>query len=163
MRRKSNFIPAELFSKRYGVPIGSIYSYKHYHKNHKNCGIKQLNSGKLLVDEVYFLRRDEFKKKIKLAAQENYYFLTCSITSLSLAKILSRYSSRSYYSWSVFMSVELFIANHNSIIFMRDFQKLWEFFRLTRALIRAIFKTVGVPINKRDYNTMYDYKYGKAA
>ncbi len=67
---KNYFIPAEIFSRKYGVTVDNIYSYKYNHK-HKNNGIKIVD-GKLLIDEIYFIRRREFRDKIKNLAQENY-------------------------------------------------------------------------------------------
>ncbi len=157
---KTRFIPVELFSKRYGVTIDSVYNYKNNSK-HKNNGIKKLENGGLFVDENYFLRRQNFRTKIKMMAQENYYFLTSSISSYQLAKLLSKYSGESVQGWVNFIWITLFAVDDNSIIYLKSFKKLWQFFRLTRALIRAVFKIVEVPVNKRDYNKMYDYKYGK--
>ena len=157
---KTNFISVELFSRKYGVTTDNIYVYKNNHK-YKNNGIKQLSSGKLLVDELYFIRRREFRYKIRMMAQENYYFLTSSIIPYQLSKLLSIYTGTSIQSWVTFISTELFVVDDTSILYIKSFKKLWHFFRLTRALIRAIFKIVGVPVNKRDYNKMYDYKYGK--
>ena len=159
---KNNFISAKLFAKKYGVSLDNIHVYKSNHR-YKNNGIKQLNSRKLLVDETYFIRRKEFRNKIKIMAQENYYFLTSSISSFQLAKLLSKYTGANIQSWVTFMHISLFAVDDTSILYMNSFKKLWQFFRLTRALIRVVFKKVGVPANKRDYNKMYDYKYGRVA
>ena len=161
--RKSRFVPVVEFCKKNGISTDSIYVFKHNYANQTYKGIKKLKDGSVVIDEAYFLRRENFKTKIKMAAQENYYFLTSCISSFQLTKILSNYSNRSHRNWVMFMTVDLFSVNTSPIISTRDFKKLWEFFRLTKALIRAVFKTVGVPINKRDYNKMYDYKYGKVS
>ena len=158
---KIHYIPVELFSKRYGVTIDSVYAYKHNSK-HKNNGIK-MDNGRLFVDENYFVRRKEFKIKIRMLAQENYYFITASIPAYQLAEFLSKHTRSSVQSWVMFMSKDLFRVENPSILYINSFTKLWQFFRVTRALIRAAFKTVGIPKNERDYNKLYDYKYGKVA
>jgi hypothetical protein len=85
-----------------------------------------------------------------------------------LCKLLEKYSGKSEALWRAFI-VELFCLKytHNSkstsILKAKIHSNMWIFYRLTTALIREVFRKVGVPKHKRDYSKMWDYKYGEAA
>jgi hypothetical protein len=147
----SKFISVIDFIEKYDLNISSIYVQKGK-KIIPESVFKKISERKLLVDESFFTRRLDFRRRLWLESHNNYFFLTKHITAWKLAKILNRVdSSLSVDSWNVFMSSRLFATLPTSITSFRTTEVLYKFYRYTRWIIRGLFIKYGryVPDRKK--------------
>ena len=94
----------------------------------------------LYIDDVALLKRREFANKIWNQANDNYFAITELISESDLARLLFRYlPHRTLSSWYVFVNNQLFsIAfKDRSLLAYKVPAQLWEFYRITRAIIRS--------------------------
>ncbi len=107
-----------------------------------------------ILDARYFTRRKDFKQKILMRSHEMYYFLTRHISTFELAGILESLSDRTKGTWNTWMADSLFTIDSISITNLRVTDKLWEFYRICRALINRMFRKL--KIKNRDLSILIE-------
>jgi len=116
-----------------------------------------LKRGQRLINEEFFIRRREFKKKVWLESHDMYYFLTKHNTRLDLARLLHKVDvSITVETWNSFLAVTLFLLQRDDVMSYNVNGLMWKFYRYARWLIRALFIKVEVPPNKRDLSILLD-------
>ena len=133
-----HLLSASTFEDKYELPNSTVAQFKH---SHGMVGMQKIGNT-LYVDEKYFIRREEFRKKVWLQCHENYYAITEHIKDANLAYILARYTGRSQDTWHTYMNQGLFsLAGFDGTIFHYKVPyKQWEFWRITTFLIRRILR-----------------------
>jgi hypothetical protein len=126
-------ISVEEYEAIYGN-IGSVYTLKY--NGHKY--IKKIGKS-IYIDDKALVRRRQFHKKIWLMSHDNYYMLNEFIIDSQLAAILSRYTNRPKHNWVTYLYEQLFSTAYQdrSILAYKIPDMLWEFYRITTALIRS--------------------------
>lgn len=97
------------------------------------------NYGKLRVNEKFFIRRIEFRKKVKLFNQDMYYFLTEHFTETELAR--SSNTSIDY------INSKLFNEDNTTILRSDISGSDWKFFRFGRKVLHSLNKRYGTKIS----------------
>lgn len=144
------------FAYRYEVSVSNVYVKKSEgliapYAFSKNSG------GSVYVNEDFFLRRKEFKKKVWLQSHDMYYFLTKHLSDTAVSKLLNKIdNSISYESWNTFLATALFSNSITSILSYQVNDLAWKFYRYARWLIRAIFIKAGIPPKNRDIAIILD-------
>jgi len=103
-----------------------------------------------LVDEYAFVRRREFRIKVWDTNHTMYYFLTSTMSVPDLARILETLTKYSFQIWSNWMNMSMFKFIRGSILDYKISMMHWTFYRVCTALIRRMFRKMGVPKDKRD-------------
>ena len=148
-KKRAKMILKGDFCEKYGVDNNTFY-VSIFKKASKPMSTKHS------IDENFFIRRKEFSKRVWLQCHENYYFLSRHLKDYELSKILSIFTSN-IQSWSTFISTNMFTTIDERGIF--DYKvkpKMWQFFRLTTAIIRKIFKIARVKRENRDLSVLIE-------
>ncbi len=153
LEAQMKLLKLEEFSNKYEVSMDVLYMRKH--KGDKYFHIVDKH---IYIDEEFILKRIEFRKKIKLQAQENYFFLTACLEQRSVARLVEKYMGATINSWNCFMETSLFRID-DIVLQYKISTQLWDFYKCSKALINSIFKVIGV--KNRDYDKLYNYKYKK--
>lgn len=145
----SKLISVEDFGEKYEQDPNYIYVMRYNGVIPDEVLVKK-SSRRSLVDESYFVRRKEFKKRIWNESHDNFYFLTKHLASFQLALLLHKVDPLvSRDTWNSFISVTLFSFGNDSIFSYKPSMLQWKFWRYSRWLIRAAFVLVDVkPINR---------------
>jgi len=110
--------------------------------NYRLCvdtDLDEMNTNKTMIDEMFFIRRVAFRKKVWLLSHDMYFELSEHKADVDIAKILARYTDRSIGTWSMFLSTKLFSNDMDKSILDYKINSMnWEFFRIARALTRTI-------------------------
>lgn len=145
----SKWIKAIDFAEKHGFSVAIIYTDKHNGKIPESA-FSLNNDGHYLIDESFFSRRLDFRKRVWLEAHDNYYFLTKHSTLTDIAKILNRIDpSQSVNCWVAYMSSALFASLPTSITVFKTTELLYKFYRYTRWIIRGLFIKYGRYVSDR--------------
>jgi len=152
----SALLKIETFSKKYDVSIANVYVQKAEGKIAPSV-FTMHNKGCMFINEDYFLRREEFKKKVWLESHDMYYFLTLHSRDADLVRWLCKIDDTvEFHTWQMFISRNLFMPSYSSILSCRVEGLAWKFYRFARWLIRAIFIKSGVRLENRDIKVLLD-------
>ena len=145
----SKLISLPDFAEKYNVGIGIVYTDRHKGKLPESIFYKSSNR-KHFIDESFFIRRLDFRKRLWLEAHDNFYFLTKHSSLTDIAKILNRIdSSQSVNCWITYMSSALFASLPTSITVFKTTELLYKFYRYTRWIIRGLFIKYGRYVSDR--------------
>ena len=131
---KRSFMTISQFEEKYEVCKNTVQSFL---GQNTNTGYYIQRKGSYnLIDENYFLRRKEFKKRIWLENHKDYYILTEKHNQFTLAGVLSDVLGSSKRSWNSWMNDGLFSlsAVDGSIVDTKVSTRHWKFYRFCRAL-----------------------------
>lgn len=95
------------------------------------------------INESYFVRRREFKRKVIDEAHDLYYWLNGVMKDSHLAEILSDYMGGTKNSWVTFLGTDLFERNSRGILNTKIGGYFWRFWRFARALFRRLSRVKG--------------------
>jgi len=152
----SSFLSVEDFAEKYEIKPTSVYVFRLNNDVPDGVFVKESRYG-LMVDENYFIKRDEFRKSVWLASHDMFHYFTEHIAESDLAYLLNKVDeSVSINTWVSFLSTNLFRMDDSSILSFKISDNGWKFFRYVRWLIRAVFIKNGVPSNKRDLSIVLD-------
>jgi len=130
------------FAEKHNFNVNIIYVDKHKGKIPESAFLKSKDS--FFIDESFFTKRLDFRKRLWLEAHDAYYFLTKHKSLTDIAKILNRIDpSFTYMSWVTYMSGTLFASLPSSITIFKTTELLYKFYRYTRWIIRGIFIKFG--------------------
>ena len=145
----NKWIKAIDFAEKHGFSVAIIYTDKHNGKIPESA-FSINNDGHYLIDENFFIRRLDFRRRLWLESHDNFYFLTKYISPWELAKILNRVDpSYSVDSWNVFMASRLFATLPTSVTIFKTPTSLYNFYRYTRWIIRGLFIKYGRYVSDR--------------
>ena len=128
---KHKWIKVTEFSELYGNSLECIYAMKCTGSIPAHA-FKRISPKVMLIDENYFIRREDFKIKTTNTMQEYYYYLVRYYSELQISKMLNNIDkSQSVASWSTFLSGGLFALTRDSITTTKISPKKWDFYRFT--------------------------------
>ena len=130
----------EEFNKKYGL-IDSHIFVRIGEGAIPRSVLKQQNRGYLLVDENFFIRRLEFRNKVKNYIQDMYFLLTEVASDIKLGKVFG--VANTYFTQSIWNRYDTTILNYK--INGSD----WKVFRKMRKLHRKI-ERLGVKFRIED-------------
>ena len=98
----------------------------------------------LYINHSVLKMRREFHHRVWLEATDNYYLLIDGASQFKLARVLSKYLGGTSASWTVWMDNVLFSTAYmdRSLLHYKIPEKLWEFWRFTRWMIKIIKKKI---------------------
>ena len=161
--KKHNWIKISEFSEIHCSSIESLYMMK-YSGSIPSYAFKNIGRKVTMIDENYFIRREEFKMKTINIMQEYYYYLIRYYSEYQIAKMLNRIDeSQSVASWASFLCSGLFALTTNSIVNTKIPPKKWDFFRFTTWIIRAAMKERGIKMSEFDLDKFYELDERKSA
>ena len=132
---KDNFMTVKEFSLKHGVV-----------RNHL-CVIKdKIPSGVVvkgdvyhLVNESYFVRRDDFSRLVRNESQENFYELTEYLSGSAVARlIMALGGKRRFQDYVQFFSDYLFKNKDTSVLSNDVPDGLWDFWKHSRWLVKIV-------------------------
>ena len=118
------------------------------------CVIKDRVDDVALVDENFFIRWLDFKAKIWNENHLMYYFLTKAMVQSTVARILSKASNSSMFSWNNWMTYSMFSPLGNGICDYKVRGMHWEFNRIAKAVINKAFRLKHIAKDKRDLEVL---------
>ena len=127
-------ISTTLFCEKHNITKENLYSTcRHLYVKIDN---------KNYIDEDFFIKRQEFRKKVWLQSHDYYYMLSYFLRDYTMAKILSRYTGIKQTSWSSFLNKDLFSLAwlDGSILNYKIPMKQWAFFRVTSFLVKGLIR-----------------------
>ena len=136
--KRTNFIPVKEFARRHDMTVSNVHVCKFNGIVPESALMYEGKS--YLIDEAYFLRRDDFVRDVYIQAQNNYFAIhdilgkNSSISRL----IMALGGTRSYYGYTQFMSDCLFLNKRGTVLANRVNFSLWEFWRITRWLVKIV-------------------------
>ena len=131
---KRSFMTISQFEEKYEVCKNTVQSFL---GQNTNTGYYIQRKGSYnLIDENYFLRRKEFKKRIWLENHDSFFILTEKHSQFTLAGVLSEFLGSSKGSWNTWMDNGLFSLStvDGSIVDTKVSENHWKFYRFCRAL-----------------------------
>lgn len=143
----ANYILREDFIELYGT---SVTALQHLVRNEyipKEVSIRQ--DGEIYIDIDWFVRRLTFKKKIWLQNHEMYFFLSRAMTDTEIALALQLVTGITETSWRTWLNAKLFALLPSGGIDYKISKRHYLFNRVASWLIRAAFKKLNIPKDKR--------------
>ncbi len=134
--KKQNWISFADFEHKYDLKEDSLHAFRAMNKKHTIAFRKKGKSNQ--VDEVYFLRRHEFKKKVQLRAQDVYYLISEHFSDADIARFLSETFGGTYSSYQVYLSSNLFSASIGTILSIEVPKRNLKLFRFWWQIERRI-------------------------
>lgn len=125
------------FAQKYGVSEETIWVNKSTGRIPKEVFYKPINDSQH-IDESYFLRRKNFKRKIQLQNQELYYWAIESIQFAKIAKAISSLYGCHVGSVVTYVNGNLFYIDDTSIMSTKVPDIAWMFNKYMRMLFRDI-------------------------
>lgn len=139
--RKTNFITVKEFALRHEMTPSNVHVCKH-NGIVPDCSLSY-DGRSYLIDEAYFLRRDAFVRSVYIEAQNNYFAIHDILNSNSAISrlIIALGGTRSFLGYTQFMADSLFVNKPRSILCTRICFTMWEFWRISRWLVKIIYIT----------------------
>lgn len=143
------------FCEKYDVSICSVYTRKSTGDIPKDV-FKKLNKKYNFIDEEYFTRREDFKRRVDKKISEYYYYLIRYFNEIEIGRMLYEIDNTQKVStWSSFFSFGMFAYSEDSILCTKIPQKRWAFYRYSTWIIRAAMKERGVKMREFDIDKIY--------
>ena len=134
---KRSYLSIDTFCSKYGGNYQSITSQKSMGYYPESI-FKYNGKRELYIDENYFTRRKEFRRRIQLYNQEMYYFLIDSFTSEAhIGRVVNEMYGVNAETMSVFLNAKLF-STLDSMFKNKVSETEWAFNKFCRVLIRDI-------------------------
>lgn len=134
--KKQNWISFADFENKYDLKEDSLHAFRAVTKKHKIAFRKK---GKInQVDECYFLRRYEFKKKVHFCAQDVYYLISEHFSDADIASFLSKTFGGTQGSYQAYFNSNLFSASIGTILSIEVPKRNFKLFRLWWQIERRI-------------------------
>jgi hypothetical protein len=146
------FISSSNFIAKYELHKNSINVYKSI-GNINPRAFKKIEKENF-VDEKYFLRRVEFKKKVWLQSHDFYFWLSKHFIDNHIARLFAIMdgddSDRAVNVWNMFLYKTLFYRVEGSILSYYISPTFWKFWRYARWIFNHFHKIRGVSFKNRD-------------
>jgi len=135
---QQGWVKAKDFVEMYNLSNDAVYACSNTTKTEH---IKKF-SGTVYVNHSALKRRREFHHRVWLEATDNYYLLIDGASQFKLARVLSKYLGGTPSSWTVWIDAVLFSTAYmdRTLLQYKIPEKLWEFWRFTRWIIKVIEK-----------------------
>ena len=130
----SNWITYREFADKYDTSIENItgYSFRGSIPTHVT---KKLPNGRLVIDEDFFIRRNEFKTNLVESNIQKLYQLLEGTNENRLAIELAEDMKSTYRSLVVWFNGDFFKLDNTSILHYKVTSLHWKFYRLKRRLL----------------------------
>lgn len=143
--KKRNWISFADFEHKYDLGENSLNGFRARNKKH---AMAFRTKGKISqVDEFYFLRRYEFKKKVHFRAQDVYYLISEHFSDADIARFLSETFGGAQSGYQSYLGSNLFIENTGTILSIQISENHLKLFKFWWQIERRI-KRRGASITK---------------
>jgi len=151
------FISYREFESIYGEKALNAIQCKKSVGNIPSCAFASNGKKFKLIDVNFFLKRQDFVRKVWLNSHDNYYFLTRYISTNELCFLLNKIDgSISKGVWNSFIHNNLFLNGGQGLSDYRIKRIRWAFYRYSRWLIRGLFILANVKPQHRDISVLLD-------
>lgn len=159
--KKHNWITISEFCGTYGNSKESVFAMKCTGAIPKSA-FKKISSKVTMIDENYFIRRVEFKKRITNEMHDYYFYLTRYFSEAEICRMIYKIdSTQSLSTWQAFLSNGLFALNNDSIMTTKVPPKKWAFYRYSTWIIRKEMLKHGMKLGEFDIDIAYGLKEKK--
>ena len=131
------------FASKYNLETQQVYMFRRLHTAEAKICFRGDNSHKSVqVNEDYFIKRREFRKRLKHNSQELYYYITLDFSDWCLSKYLNEvYPESSIQVWNMFIKHQLFYMNDEaSMMDTRISLNMLKFYRAVRWYALKIYR-----------------------
>jgi len=125
------------FCNKYNIDESTIYVAKGTGRIQSSAFGRDGNN-LLTIDEKFFIRRYEFKRRTQLFLHDMYYFLSEHFSNSHLARKMSERYGGSVAGYSTYFSSDLFRNIDKSIISYRIEAMDYKFFKYARLILMAV-------------------------
>jgi len=139
-------ITVEDFAEIAEVTTSNIYQMKYRGDIAEGAFLREKDI--LMVDETFFYRRQDFKRKLKNFNQDAYLVIADKYKDLHIARMIcEKFPEESVGSINVFLGTNLFRTESLSVMVYKVSYLHWKFFKFAREYVR---------INKIDIDVELD-------
>ncbi len=132
-----------LFCEKYDLKPTNLYVFKSDGKLPAHIFYKPLNSKHMYIDENYFIRRKNFKKRVKRYNEDVYYYLTQYLSILQIVELICKLYPIEPSSVQILLYERLFMVDRSSILSTKISKAEWVLFKYGHLLERNLSKVVG--------------------
>ncbi len=133
----------KLFCEKYKLSTGSIYVSVSNGVIPKSVFFRPFNSAYDHINESYFVRRKEFRRKVNLYNQDVYYYLIDFFSVQDIANVLFKLYGTPTTATRPLINERLFAVDRSSILSARVTMTEWALFKYGRLLERELSQRAG--------------------
>jgi len=127
------------FCDKYDISSDCIHIAKH-HKKIPARVFSKFDGKRNAIDENYFVKRVEYKKKVQNFNQDFYYLLIESTTETEMAKEIKKMGGGSHRGSISYFQYALWIGSTKSILFQNVTELDIKFYKMGRRFMRNLNK-----------------------
>ena len=134
------YLKMNVFADKYGLDENMLYVMRSAGRLPKNIFVRP-KPREMMVDELFFTRRQVFKKKVWLENHDNFFMLTENHSMRDLARLILKVegleiNDKNLSTWDTFLGDRLFRLIDDSITDYKLSPMTWKFYRISRWLIQ---------------------------
>ncbi len=134
------------FCEKYDLNVSNLYVAKSEGKIPDTVFYRPLNAKRNHIDERYFVRRKEFRKRVKLFNEDVYYYLTEHFSVLEITEIIQKLYGVHHNATRVFLYHRLFMTDSGSMLATTLTKPEWALFKYGRLLEQELSVKYGYKV-----------------